>query len=773
MIMFGSWLPWILLCIVFQKVYLQEEEYDYYAVDYMNPPPLNCSTTEGIRGGHVTYSQGGLEGSVLRHHCGLGKYPFPVSQRLCAADGAWSAMRLPNGRPISAATCKDLLCPAQLQLDNGDFWPRNEWFRVGAVQSFSCHEGFTLSGSAERNCTLTGEWTGTTPICDNDADACRNPGIPPGGLRTPGRFQTGDKVVYRCQSGLDLLGSAERVCLEDREWSGSAPWCHGPHTFDSPSSVASAMGGSLAGMMDIFSPQFKQKETQHGRKLIMTDGSRMNIYILMDTSGSISKEDFKSSKGATVALIEKLSSYKVRMNFHVMSFASEVNDIMDIADTYRSNNPSIVIRNLEQFDYNSHAQKKGTNLHAALRRVSERINFFRQRRGTNHFNETHNIIIIETDGYSNEGGNPESALKSIRHLLGYNIETQDHTDETRLDVYVFGIGNDVNRGKLNAIASKKRNEEHIFILKDYESLGSVFNSMISDESVTMCGVAQEYISSEDDGFAFTKPWHVTLSMVGRGPCVGSIISEDWILTAAHCFARESTEKLTHQVQIKHGEGVVFSKRVIMHPNYNTNALKSRNVSEFYSYDIALVQVNKSIPLSWKARPICLPCTVPASRALKMLDSTCDQHREELLSHKDTAAFFIHKDSTRKQTHIHLKSQRPGCVEMARKTLKEPTDVTLDEYVPDLFLCSGGSSGHRDSITCKGDSGGSLFLEKKKRYFQVGVVSWGTVDVCSSDMRQYNSDMPHPDARDLHIDVFKIIPWLRQHLGEIQFLPVDG
>lgn len=46
-------------------------------------------------------------------------------------------------------------------------------------------------------------------------------------------------------------------------------------------------------------------------------------------------------------------------------------------------------------------------------------------------------------------------------------------------------------------------------------------------------------------------------------------------------------------------------------------------------------------------------------------------------------------------------QRPGCVEKARQTLTEPTDVTLDEYIPDRFLCSGGTSGYQDAITCKG------------------------------------------------------------------------
>lgn len=46
---------------------------------------------------------------------------------------------------------------------------------------------------------------------------------------------------------------------------------------------------------------------------------------------------------------------------------------------------------------------------------------------------------------------------------------------------------------------------------------------------------------------------------------------------------------------------MMSSNVILHPNYNTKALIHRNVSEFYDYDIALVRVNTSIPLSWKAR----------------------------------------------------------------------------------------------------------------------------------------------------------------------------
>lgn len=45
-----------------------------------------------------------------------------------------------------------------------------------------------------------------------------------------------------------------------------------------------------------------------------------------------------------------------------------------------------------------HGEKTGTNLYAALQRVNEMISFFKANRATNKFNETQNIIIIETDG---------------------------------------------------------------------------------------------------------------------------------------------------------------------------------------------------------------------------------------------------------------------------------------------------------------------------------------------------------------------------------------
>lgn len=51
------------------------------------------------------------------------------------------------------------------------------------------------------------------------------------------------------------------------------------------------------------------------------------------------------------------------------------------------------------------------------------------------------------------------------------------------DVYVFGVGDQVKKDQLNVLASKKRDENHVFVLKDFETLGQVFNSIISKHSV--------------------------------------------------------------------------------------------------------------------------------------------------------------------------------------------------------------------------------------------------------------------------------------------------
>lgn len=61
-----------------------------------------------------------------------------------------------------------------------------------------------------------------------------------------------------------------------------------------------------------------------GRTINVAEGSRLNIYILLDTSGSIKEKDFDRSKEATIALIRKVRSKVNNTVSHLAIFTQTV-----------------------------------------------------------------------------------------------------------------------------------------------------------------------------------------------------------------------------------------------------------------------------------------------------------------------------------------------------------------------------------------------------------------------------------------------------------------
>ncbi|XP_073680381.1 complement factor B-like isoform X1 [Garra rufa] len=708
-----------------------------------------------ITGGSFVLSKGYAHGSLLRYICPNGYYPS-VRSRHCQY-GLWTSTTKIRKTP----ECKKITCPNPCVFENGEVIPYKAKYYVNDTTTYSCHFNYTFHGSAVRVCKLNGKWSGSTPICGHDSDHCPDPGVPPGSSRTGGIFNIDNKVTYRCESPLTLIGSKVRVCQDGGQWSGTEPQCYADFTYDTPEEASEAFSSSLKSNLAI-SQQYEQ-EDQQGKKISMDQSGKLDIYIAVDSSGSIDEKDFDNAKTTIKMLIEKISFYEVSPNYEILIFATDVTRINSMR-TFKLNEDkeklTSVLKDLDDFSYESKDEKTGTNIAKAYSAIYESMIIERHSNAA-AFSETQHIVILFTDGQANMGGNPKRKVDQIKRLVTKN----DPSQEKKLDLYVFGVGEDVYQGYINGLVSHKDQEKHFFKLRDLTKVQEMFDDMIDEStSVGLCGVVWEGLENKRRAF----PWlaQINIARQKSSNCMGSLVSSRYILTAAHCFLEGDTpDKITVKLDQKL---VVEVKSYTVHPDYNLAAKQHMGIQEYYEFDVALIELKKAVKMTSNLRPICIPCTKETNAALKLSESegTCRKHEEILMSTELVEAAFTsdmdtdNSPKTIKNIAIKLGKYRDACVEDAKKAQGIKVE-NAREVVTDNFLCSGGIEPKTDHISCKGEGGGATYLNKKGRAIQVGVISWGTKDICKGK----NKFTSVADSRDYHSNLFseKIRSFLKEHL----------
>ncbi|CAL8340321.1 trypsin-1 [Gadus morhua] len=169
-------------------------------------------------------------------------------------------------------------------------------------------------------------------------------------------------------------------------------------------------------------------------------------------------------------------------------------------------------------------------------------------------------------------------------------------------------------------------------------------------------------------------------------CGGSLVSKDWVVSAAHCYKSRIEVRLgEHNIRVTEGtEQFISSSRVIRHPNYS-----SYNIDN----DVMLIKLRTPATLNQYVQTVALPAACAAAGTMCTVSGWGDT-----MSSTD--------DSDKLQ-----------CLDLPILSGQD-CDNSYPGMITQSMFCAGYLEGGKDS--CQGDSGGPLVCDGELQ----GVVSWG-------------------------------------------------
>uniref|UniRef100_A0A8C4VFG2 Ovochymase 2 n=1 Tax=Falco tinnunculus TaxID=100819 RepID=A0A8C4VFG2_FALTI len=240
----------------------------------------------------------------------------------------------------------------------------------------------------------------------------------------------------------------------------------------------------------------------------------------------------------------------------------------------------------------------------------------------------------------------------------------------------------------------------------------------------------------------THPWQVSLKRSQKHFCGGTIVSAQWVVTAAHCILdRNLLQYLNvtageHDLRIREtGEQTLPVKYAIKHPSFDPRRPMN--------YDVALLKLDGAFNFSSSVLPACLPDPGEKFEA-GYICTACGWGR---LNENGVLPQVLYE--------VNLPILNNKECSRALSTLKKPIQG-------DTIMCAGFPDGGRDA--CQGDSGGPLLCRRKHGAWTLaGVISWGMGCargwISNEKRKHYDRGSP-----GIFTDLSAVLSWIQENMS---------